>query len=87
MQDSDIDSSEVSEIVATAVGVEPDEFDGTTELGADGLGVDSITIVEIVERIEMQMGVEIPDEELDKFSGGTVSDLQAFVREQTDASV
>jgi acyl carrier protein len=86
MADNSVQTEQIDEILSSAMGVEPAEFDDDTVLGPEGLGVDSISMVEIVELIDMRMGVSISDEELDEFSGETVSDLKVFVENRAKSA-
>lgn len=72
MSQSNIDTS-VEEIIASSTGREADEFDGDTPLGPEGLDLDSIAVIEIVEIIEMEHDISIPDEDLETLE--TVGDL------------
>ncbi|GAB3035679.1 hypothetical protein GCM10025298_26140 [Natronobiforma cellulositropha] len=69
----------MTEIIETALGVDADAFDDDTAFGASGLDVDSITIVEIAEMVDIELGVHVPNEDLGDLE--TVGDLKAYVRE------
>jgi len=47
----------------------------------DDLGADSLDYVELLERTEEEFGIEIPDEESDKFK--TVGDAVKYVQQET----
>lgn len=86
MTDESIHSETIDEIISNALGIDQSEFEDSTDLGPEGLGVDSITIVEIVELVEMETGIAISDEDLDRFDGGTVADLKGFVEQQAESA-
>lgn len=72
MSQSDIDTS-VAEVIASSAGVDEDDFDRSTDLGPEGLDLDSIAVIEVVEIIEMEHDISIPDEDLEPLD--TVGDL------------
>lgn len=76
---------QIDDIISSALGIDRTEFTDDTDLGPEGLGVDSITMVEIVELVEMQVGISISDEDLDGFDGSDVGDLKEFVKTQKEA--
>lgn len=86
MSEGSVQGSDIEQIISSALAVDEDEFDDSTELGPQGLNVDSITMVEIVELLEMETGIEIEDQELDEFRGGTVRDLKDFVEERANSA-
>lgn len=79
MSQTNIDTS-VEEIIANSTGIDADEFDDETDLGTEGLDLDSIAVIEIVEIIEMDHDVSIPDDELEEFE--TVGDIKEQVRQK-----
>lgn len=69
----------VKEIIVEQLGVEDDKVTMDTHLMKD-LEADSLDAVEIIMAIEEEYGIEIPDEEAEKFQ--TVSDLVSYVEEK-----
>lgn len=78
MSQSSADTS-VEEIISSATGIDEDELGDDVELGADGLDLDSIAVIEIVEIIEMDFDVSVSNEELEAID--TVGDLADLVAE------
>ncbi|MBQ3924334.1 MAG: acyl carrier protein [Firmicutes bacterium] len=68
----------VREIIVEQLGVDEDKVTLETHLMKD-LEADSLDAVEIIMAIEEEYGIEIPDEEAEKFQ--TVADLVAYVDE------
>lgn len=67
----------IKEIVKDQLGLDENtEITATTSLMAD-LEADSLDAVEIIMAIEDEFGVEIPDEEAEKFKN--IGDIAAFV--------
>ena len=66
----------IKEIIAEQLSVEEDAVKMETHLMKD-LEADSLDAVEIIMGIEDEFGIEIPDEEAEKFQ--TVSDLVNYV--------
>ncbi len=65
-------------IIAEQLGVDEEEVKMETHLMKD-LEADSLDAVEIIMAIEDEYGIEIPDEEAEKFQ--TVRDLVKYVEE------
>ena len=68
----------IKEIIVEQLGVDDDKVTTETHLMKD-LEADSLDAVEIIMAIEEDYGLEIPDEEAEKFQ--TVADLVAYVEE------
>lgn len=83
MSQSDADTS-VEEIVSSTTGIDRSEFDDDTELGPEGLDLDSIAVIEIVEILEMDFDISVSDEELEELE--TVGDIKDLARQIRDAS-
>lgn len=77
---SDSTLDRVDEIVADVLRIDVDEFDDETHLQED-VDAESLDYVEIAETIEFDVGVEIPDEDLEEID--TVGDLKGYVDERT----
>jgi acyl carrier protein len=71
----------VKEIIVEQLGVEEDKVQLDTHLMKD-LEADSLDAVEIIMAIEEEYGIEIPDEDAEKFQ--KVSDLVDFVEEKSN---
>ncbi len=82
MSQSTADTS-VEEVIDTATGIDSSEYDDDTPLGSEGLDLDSIAVIEVVEIIEMEHDISIPDEELEELD--TVGDLKELVQQKLRA--
>lgn len=69
-------SLKVSEIIAKHANMKVSEISDDSNL-QDDLGLDSLDIVEVVLELETEFGIEIPDEDADKFS--TVGSVIKYV--------
>ena len=66
--------------------IQPEEIGDTTELfGPEGLGLDSIDVLELVLELERSLGVRISDEETGAQVLRTVDSIAAFVQTQRKA--
>ncbi|KAA2262627.1 acyl carrier protein [Solihabitans fulvus] len=72
---SDSISQAVCDIVGEALGLEPDEVTGSATL-LDDLGAESIDLLDILFRIERQLGVRIEAAELADYVQGGVPDAE-----------
>jgi acyl carrier protein len=70
----------IKEIIVEQLGVEESKVELDTHLMKD-LEADSLDAVEIIMAIEEEYGIEIPDEDAEKFQ--KVSDLVDFVEEKS----
>jgi len=70
----------VEGIVADRLRVDSDAFDDGTPFDGETLDADSLDLVEIAEAIEAEVGVHIPDADLEDLE--TVGDLTAYVDER-----
>lgn len=67
--------------------IQPDEIGDTTELfGTEGLGLDSIDVLELVLELERALGVVISDEETGARVLRTVDSIAAFVESSRGVS-
>ncbi|PSP80466.1 phosphopantetheine-binding protein [Halobacteriales archaeon QS_1_68_20] len=82
MSQTEADTS-VEEVIATATGIEAGEYEDDTPLGSEGLDLDSIAVIEVVEIIEMEHDISIPDEKLEELE--TVGDLKELVQQKLRA--
>ena len=57
-----------------------DENEVTMEATFEGLGADSLDIVEIVMALEEEFGIEIPSEDLENIV--TVNDIMGYLKEK-----
>lgn len=72
----------IDEIVVGALRVDRSDFDDDTLLGPEGLDADSLAVVEMAETVDVELGVSIPDEDLEDLE--TVGDVKEYVRERAD---
>ena len=68
----------IKEIVVDQLGVEEDQVTLDASLTKD-LEADSLDAVEVIMAVEEEYGIEIPDEEVEKFS--TLADMVNYVEE------
>ncbi|GHH19723.1 acyl carrier protein [Streptomyces lanatus] len=59
----------------------PERVDDALPLGEEGLGLESLAMIELVLQLEGEYGIELPEEELEP---ELVPDLGAFVRAVVD---
>lgn len=72
----------VDDIVASTFLVDEDEFDDETGFGSDGFDAESLDIVEMAELVEDEVGVHIPDEDLEDLD--TVGEVKEYVSERVE---
>ncbi len=68
--------ADLAELISSAAGVEPQRITDDAQLDGD-LGIDSLTLVEVVVAVEDRFGLVIPDDEWSRFR--TVGDLVAYL--------
>lgn len=73
-------SDRIEGIVADRLRVDSDAFDDGTPFDGEALDADSLDLVEIAEAIDAELGVHIPDEDLEDLE--TVGDLTGYVDER-----
>lgn len=78
---ADIDST-IDEIIADRLRVEQAEFTDDSSFTGEKLDADSLDVVEAAEAIDANLGVRIPDEDLETLD--TVGDLKAYVRAELE---
>ena len=86
---SDALRSEIKQAIVRSLRlpIQPDEIGDTTELfGADGLGLDSIDVLELVLELERSLGVTISDEETGAKVLRTVESIARFVEGSRSSS-
>lgn len=74
------ESKSIDSIVADALLVSESDFDDDTPFGSDGLEAESLDIVEMAELVNDELGVSIPDSELEDIS--TVGEVKSYVAEK-----
>lgn len=79
--EADIDST-VDGIVADRLRVDRSDFEDGTSFTGETLGADSLDVVETAEAVDAELGVRIPDEDLEAMD--TVGDLKAYVRDELE---
>ena len=75
-----MDFEKIREIMVDTLSCDGDRITMDSRLNED-LGIDSLDAVEIIMAIEEEYGIEIPDEDAEKFQ--KVSDLVDFVEEKS----
>lgn len=80
MSDSQNVADRVEGIVADRLRVDAAAFDGTTRFDGATLDAESLDMVEIAEAVEAELGVHVPDEDLEALE--TVGELTRYVRER-----
>lgn len=78
MEQTDIDQ-EIDRIVADVLRIDQDDFDDGTVFGED-VPAESLDYVEIAETVEFELGVEIPDEDLEAIE--TVGEVKSYVADR-----
>jgi acyl carrier protein len=68
--------ADLAEVVSKTVGIEPERVTADTRLDED-LGIDSMTLVDVVVAIEDRFGLVIADDEWSRFQ--TVGDIVAHL--------
>lgn len=69
----------IDDIVADRCRVDREAFDNSTRFDGDVLDADSLDVVEIAEAIDANLGVYVPDEDLEEIH--TVGDVKDYVRD------
>ncbi|AFK21543.1 acyl carrier protein (plasmid) [Haloferax mediterranei ATCC 33500] len=72
-------ANRVENIIAERLRVDSDAFDDETPFDGETLDADSLDLVEIAEAIEADIGVHIPDEDLEGLE--TVGEFVTYVAE------
>lgn len=80
MSDNQGVNGRVESIVEDRLRVDSDEFDDETRFDGETLGAESLDMVEIAEAVEADIGVHIPDEDLEDLE--TVGELTTYVAER-----
>lgn len=70
----------VERIVADRLRVDADAFDETSRFDGATLDAESLDMVEIAEAVEADVGVHVPDDDLEALE--TVGELTTYVRER-----
>lgn len=78
------DFMKLARLIVEQLGCDRDQVKPEAAL-VDDLGCDSLDIVELVMTVEEEFGIEIPDDEAEKFQNGTVGDVLAYI-EKTHAA-
>jgi acyl carrier protein len=64
------------------LGLSTDEYDDSTSFGPDGLDVDSLQIVEMIETGEAELDMQVPDDEIEAVD--TVGGVREVFSEYAD---
>lgn len=70
----------IEETIATTLRVDEAQLSDDTAFGPDGLDADSLSILEMAETIDVELGVTIPDADLEELE--TVGDVKAYVADE-----
>jgi acyl carrier protein len=70
----------IEEAIATALRVDQAELTDETVFGPEGLDVDSLSVLEMAETIDVELGVTIPDADLEDLE--TVGDVKTYVADE-----
>lgn len=79
MAESENIDEEIDAIIATSLRVDEDDFGDDTSFGPEGLNAESLDIVEMAEALDVNLGIAIPDDELNNLE--TVGDVKEYVRD------
>jgi acyl carrier protein len=60
--------------------IDSDSINDDTQLGEEGLFLDSLSIIELIMNIESTFEVQIPDEEIDSIIHYTIGQLVDYIR-------
>lgn len=77
MSDTTDISGRVEDHVADRLRVDPDAFDADSRFDGEAIDAESLDMVELAEAIEADLGVHIPDEDLESLA--TVGELVEYV--------
>lgn len=69
----------VEEIISDRLRIDQSAFDDETAFTDDVIDADSLDVVETAEAIDANLGVRVPDEDIEEME--TVGDLKQYVRE------
>ena len=75
--DADVDGT-IEGIIADRLRVDRSAFDDETRFAGETINADSLDIVETAEAVDANLGVHVPDAELEAIE--TVGDLKSYVR-------
>lgn len=76
-------SGTIDEIIASALLVDEDDFDDGTSFGEEGFDAESLDLIEMAEIVEEELGVHIPDEDLEDLL--TVGQVKEYVAERVES--
>jgi acyl carrier protein len=76
---SELDFSELQELAAEILGVDPEQVQLNVSFARD-LAADSLDLVELIAAVEDKYDVELPEEELERMKN--VGDLWVFLEEK-----
>lgn len=72
--------TKVLDIISLASGIDKEQLNDSTPIGASG--VNSITFIEIIVKIEQELGIEIDGEDSDITNYNTIGDLLKIVEKK-----
>ncbi len=71
----------IKELVVDVLSADPEDVTLTTDIAQD-LGADSLDVVDLIQAIEEEFGIDIPDEDAQNIK--TVGDIVTYVEEHQD---
>ncbi|MBQ5330557.1 MAG: acyl carrier protein [Oscillospiraceae bacterium] len=71
----------IKELVVDVLSADPEDVTLTTDIAQD-LGADSLDVVDLIQAIEEEFGIDIPDEDAQSIK--TVGDIVTYVEEHQD---
>jgi len=75
--DKDGIDERIDKEISTRLQVDQDDFDDTSQFQEPPLNAESLDIIELAETIDMELGIFIPDEDLEDME--TVGDAKAYI--------
>lgn len=69
----------MAEVIARHTHHAPGDLDASTKLFADGLGLDSIELLEILLEMEVLAGVRLRESDIDSRAFATIGSLASYV--------
>ena len=72
----------IDDMMQNILGLDSDEYDEATSFEADGLDVDSLQIVEMIETGESELDMRVPDDEIESVT--TVGGVREVFAEYAD---
>lgn len=58
------------------------EITDDTQLGSDGIGLDSVMVISVTVQLEEVFGISIPDEDIIELADNTLGQVAGYVRDR-----